>query len=34
VQAGAYRWRRQSEHCNVSVDLQARNGTFAWGSAR
>jgi hypothetical protein len=34
VQAGAYRWRRQFEHCNVSVDLQARNGTFAWGSAR
>ena len=30
VQTATYRWHREFEHCNVSVDLQARNGTFKW----
>jgi hypothetical protein len=33
VQTAKYAWHREFEHCNVSVDLQARNGSFVWAAA-
>ena len=33
VQTGKYRWQREFEHCNASVDLLAASGSFVWVTA-